>query len=76
MTSPAGIAALGHEVEVAGFALAGVAVHAVESPADAVAAWSALPDTTGLVILGPDAARALATQATARPDRLTVVLPA
>jgi vacuolar-type H+-ATPase subunit F/Vma7 len=66
------VAAIGEDVRVQGFALAGVLVLPGDTPADARASWAALPADVDVVILTPSAAEAL-TAARAGPPR--VVMP-
>ena len=69
------IVVLGEEARVAGFALAGADVVRAEDAAEVRAAWSALGDDVGVVVLTPAAHRAL--DAVARPPyRVEVVMPA
>jgi vacuolar-type H+-ATPase subunit F/Vma7 len=68
--------AIGEAARVAGYALAGVEVSPVESPAAALSAWRALDDDTQLVLLTPAAAAALGGELAATADRIWVVLPA
>ncbi|MGW4561132.1 hypothetical protein ACWEN3_01595 [Streptomyces sp. NPDC004561] len=71
------VAAIGARTDVCGLALAGVEVLVAEGPEAVRAAWRALPDTVGLVILTAEAAGALGGAARA-PDParpLTVVMP-
>jgi hypothetical protein len=53
------IAAIGAELEVRGFGLAGVLVLPAEDAQAARAAWRRMPADVTLVILSPDAAAAL-----------------
>jgi vacuolar-type H+-ATPase subunit F/Vma7 len=69
------VAVIGGADELQGFALAGAAVHVAGTEQDAVAAWHALEDDVALVVLSPDARRALARLLAERPDVLTVVTP-
>ncbi len=74
--SQPGVAAIGAEVRVAGFALAGVAVRPAEDDATVRAAWAALPEDVVAVILTPAAAAALADTLVGRPGPpFPVVLP-
>jgi vacuolar-type H+-ATPase subunit F/Vma7 len=68
------IVAIGSELELAGYALAGVGVEEADGPEAAQRAWAELGDDVGLVLLTAEAARALADRA-ARRDLLCVVLP-
>ena len=56
---PGTVAAIGEEVLVAGFGLAGVRVLPAERPEAVRAAWRDLPGDVALVILTPAAAAAL-----------------
>jgi vacuolar-type H+-ATPase subunit F/Vma7 len=68
------IVALGAAARVAGYVLAGVTV--LETDEDGpLAAWDRLPDDTGLVVLTPDAADALAERLTHDDRLLWTVLP-
>ena len=69
------IVVIGEEARVAGFALAGAEVVGAADAAGVRAAWSALGDDVGVVVLTPAAHRAL--DGAARPPyRLEVVMPA
>jgi vacuolar-type H+-ATPase subunit F/Vma7 len=68
-------AAIGEHVRVAGYALAGVQVHAAEDPAEACAAWERLPDDVTCVILTPAAHAALDGRLDERPDLVWAVVP-
>jgi hypothetical protein len=68
------IAAIGEPEVIGGFLLAGVRVHRVTDRAEARTAWRGLPGDVALVVLSPEAARAVSDE----PDlgtRLTVVVP-
>ena len=68
-------AAIGEDVRLAGYGLAGVAVHAAEH-ADAVrAAWDALDDDVACLILTPAARAALGERLAERPRLLWTVMP-
>lgn len=69
------IAAVGSEVLLRGFALAGVRICPADTPEQVRAVWAHLPDSVGLVILTPDAGAALVRDGARRPGRLTVVIP-
>jgi vacuolar-type H+-ATPase subunit F/Vma7 len=70
------IAALGEQLRVQGFGLAGALVVTADTPEAARSAWRDLPADVALVILTPSAARALAPQIIDESsDRLTVVMP-
>jgi vacuolar-type H+-ATPase subunit F/Vma7 len=68
------IVAIGAELELAGYVLAGVRLEEAEEPEAAQQAWTGLGDDVGLVLLTPAAAAAVPDRA-ARPDLLCVVLP-
>lgn len=69
------VVALGEQVLVEGYPLAGALLFAAETEDDVRRAWRSLPQTVGVVILTPWAARVLG-GATAEPDApMTVVLP-
>ena len=73
MTGPA-VAAIGAELEVQGFSLAGALVRPAHTDAEVLAAWQSLPAEVSVVVLTAAAARAVpARRAADRP--LTVVLP-
>lgn len=55
----ADVVAIGEQVRVAGFALAGADVVIAEDPKTVWEAWRNLPDGVGLVIITPAAAQAL-----------------
>ena len=67
-------AAIGDARRLAGYGLAGAAVHDARSAADAEAAWEALGDDTGLLLLTPEAHDAL-TLRLAERKVLWVVVP-
>ncbi len=69
------IAAIGEELRVAGFALAGVEVFPVEDAGEAMAAWEAIGPEVGLLLLAPGAAAALADRLPERKDLLWATLP-
>jgi hypothetical protein len=79
MTGPTGrVAALGEQLRIQGFGLAGALAVAADTPEAADAAWRDLPADVTLVILTPAAARAVAAQRPLHgspPGRLTVVMP-
>jgi vacuolar-type H+-ATPase subunit F/Vma7 len=70
-----GVAAIGEGSRIRGFALAGVTVVAAPDETAARAAWEALDPDVGLVILTPEAARALGSALWANTRRLWVELP-
>ncbi len=69
------IVALGARRDVDAFSLAGVEVRAAEDAAAVRAAWAALGDEVGLVLLTADAAEALGNVIDATASPLTAVLP-
>ncbi|MEV0694795.1 V-type ATP synthase subunit F [Streptomyces sp. NPDC050388] len=69
------MAALGEQVRVVGFALAGVAVLIAEDPDAVRAAWRTLPEDVELVILTPAAADALGPEPSSDTAPLTAVMP-
>lgn len=70
------VAALGEQLRVQGFGLAGALVVAADTPEAARVAWRDLPADVALVILTSSAAQALALQITdGSSNRLTVVMP-
>lgn len=68
------IVALGEAARVAGYVLAGVTVLETDE-VGTLAAWDRLPDDTGLVVLTPEAADALAGRLTHDDRLLWTVLP-
>ncbi|MFD5493892.1 hypothetical protein ACFYY3_33720 [Streptomyces sp. NPDC001812] len=69
------VAALGEQVRVAGFALAGVTVLLAEGPDAVRAAWRTLPKDVELVILTPAAAAALGPEPSEATAPLSAVMP-
>ena len=73
------VVAIGGEIEIAGFALAGVELHPVADAEAAREAWAALATDVTLVIVTASVARALdVDRATSRPESappLRVVIP-
>lgn len=67
-------AAIGEHVRVAGYALAGVQVHAAEDAAGARAAWERLPEGVACVILTRAAHAALEGRLDERPDLVWTVV--
>jgi vacuolar-type H+-ATPase subunit F/Vma7 len=67
-------AAIGDDRRLAGYRLAGVEVTHAGSAAEAEAAWAALDDEAGLLLLTPDAHAALAPRLAER-DIVWVVVP-
>ena len=70
------IAALGEHERVRCFAFAGVHLAAAEQPDAVRAAWRALPEGIGLVILTPAARAALGAEVVEQDRRLWAVMPA
>ncbi|BFV55356.1 hypothetical protein KCMC57_up04600 [Kitasatospora sp. CMC57] len=69
------VAAIGERTRVAGLALAGVVVLVAERPEEVRRAWAGLPEGAELVILTPDAARAVGRELEEGARPLTVVMP-
>ena len=72
---PGVVYVIGEERRVAGFALAGAIVHAVEDGASALQAWNALSEPPALILLTPAAADALRGRLRRWPGALVGVLP-
>ena len=70
------VVALGESPVLRGFALVGVRVVETASPDEVLAAWGALGDDVGLVILTPAARAVISPLLDRRPTVLTVELPA
>jgi hypothetical protein len=68
-------AAIGEEVRLAGYALAGVEVHAAGDDAAVRAAWEGLSEEVGCLILTPAAHAALEPLLDERPSLLWAVMP-
>jgi vacuolar-type H+-ATPase subunit F/Vma7 len=68
------IVAIGDELELAGYALAGVEVVPAHGPEAIQGAWNRLGSDVGLVLVTAEAVRGLPDLA-GRPDLLYVVLP-
>lgn len=69
------VAAIGSEILVAGFGLAGVHVHVAEDEAAVRAAWSTVAASVGLVVLSGAAAQVLELERRLPGAPLSVVLP-
>lgn len=69
------VAAIGSELLVAGFGLAGVHVHVADDEAAVRAAWSAVAPSAGLVVLTAAAAQVLELDRLLPDAPLSVVLP-
>lgn len=69
------VAAIGEELPLAGYAIAGVEVHAADDTDTARAAWDALSDDVACVILTPAAHAALANRLDERSHMVWAVLP-
>ena len=70
-----GAAAIGEDVRVAGYALAGVAVHAADDGAAVHAAWDELSEDVDCLILTPAAREALGDRMHERPHLVWAVMP-
>lgn len=70
------VAVLGEAVAVEGFALAGALVFVADSAGDVDAAWDAMPDDVGVLIVTPGAEDRLRGRFDERPHLLTVTSPA
>ncbi len=68
-------AAIGEEVRVAGYALAGVEVHAAQDADAARDAWERLSGDVACVILTPAAHAALGARLQERKDLVWAVIP-
>jgi vacuolar-type H+-ATPase subunit F/Vma7 len=68
-------AVIGEAVRTAGFALAGAAVTAAETPEETRAAWRSLPADIAVLVLTPRAAGWLGDAPSARRDLLVAVMP-
>jgi vacuolar-type H+-ATPase subunit F/Vma7 len=69
-------AVIGEPLRIYGFGLAGALVCPAPTRADAVDAWQNLPPDVAVVLLTQSAAAWLADALEARPDVLTVTMPA
>jgi vacuolar-type H+-ATPase subunit F/Vma7 len=69
------VAAIGEDVRVAGYGLAGVEVHAAADAAAVHAAWDALADDVACLVLTPAACAALRDRLAERPRLVWTVLP-
>lgn len=69
-------AAIGEDVRLAGYALAGVEVLAAEDAAGALAAWERLPADVACLILTAAARTALGARLAERPQLVWAVVPA
>jgi vacuolar-type H+-ATPase subunit F/Vma7 len=78
LTAVSGVAAIGEELRVQGFALAGAAVFPAGTAAEARRAWLSLPADIAVVILTAQAAAWLGDPPAPPPGRdlLPVVMPA
>jgi hypothetical protein len=68
-------AAIGKDVRLAGYGLAGVEVLAAEDTAETLAAWERLPDDVACLILTPAARAALAARLAERPQLVWAMVP-
>jgi hypothetical protein len=69
------VAAIGEEARLAGYALAGLELHAAGDDGEARAAWRGLDEEVACVILTPAAHAALALLLDERPRMLWAVVP-
>lgn len=69
------VAAIGADVWLAGYALAGVEVLAADDAAAAIAAWERLPDDTACLILTAGARAAIGPRLAQRPRLVWAVVP-
>ena len=69
-------AAIGEELRVQGYALAGTLVCPAGDEAGVLRAWRELPGDVAVVLLTPRAASWLSGELAARPGLLTAVIPA
>jgi vacuolar-type H+-ATPase subunit F/Vma7 len=69
------VAAIGEELAVEGYALAGCVLLPAHNPDEVNSAWQALPPDTVLLIVTQSAANCLADRLAERPDILTAVMP-
>lgn len=69
------VVAVGETHELQGFALAGATVVAAASDDEMEAAWTAVGEDVGLLILSARAAMVLGHRLADRPDLLTAVMP-
>jgi vacuolar-type H+-ATPase subunit F/Vma7 len=69
------VIAIGEDIHMAGYALAGVEAMPASTVAEAQAAWCNLPEDTTVLLLDPDAHRALAEQLDEGTDIVWAVLP-
>lgn len=68
-------AAIGEDVRLAGYALAGVEVLAAGDEVEALAAWDRLPGDVACLILTPAAETALRSRLAERPRLVWAVVP-
>ena len=67
--------AIGDELRLAGYSLAGAEVYHAVGPADVEAAWDGLNDTVGLVVLTPESYAVLELRLAERGDLVWAVVP-
>ncbi|HEY7691272.1 MAG TPA: hypothetical protein VH816_02925 [Gaiellaceae bacterium] len=67
--------AIGDELRLGGYALAGAEVHHAVDPADVEAAWERLDDGVGLVVLTPDSYAVLESRLSERSRLVWAVVP-
>jgi vacuolar-type H+-ATPase subunit F/Vma7 len=70
-----GVAIIGEELGVQGYAMAGAVVCAADDEAGVLRAWRELPGDVAVVLLTVRAAGWLGGELAGRPDVLTVVMP-
>ena len=67
--------AIGDELRLAGYALAGAEVRHAVAPAEIEAAWTGLDDAVGLVVLTPESHAVLEPLLAERGDLVWAVVP-
>ena len=70
-----GVAAIGEDVRLAGYALAGVTIHPAQDALQAHEAFEQLPADLAVLLLTPTAHAALAARLQERPSLLCVEVP-
>ncbi len=73
--APNRIRAIGEPALLAGYGLCGVEILAARTDEETHRAWAGLPQDTAVVVLTPEAARALKRFSADEPAPMTVVLP-
>jgi vacuolar-type H+-ATPase subunit F/Vma7 len=69
------VVAIGNELRLAGYALAGAEVRHAASPAETLAAWESLAEDAGVLVLTPEAFAALERRLAERAELVWAVLP-